>query len=97
MAAPATTKVEKIRLARRTPTRSMRNTSGQHGHDGGHAVHGVHGADGGAVGVEDLDEGGLDGADAIIGEVTAESHQRGEGQDDEPVRSGGGVQDSCFR
>jgi hypothetical protein len=42
---------------------------------GGHAVHGVHGADGGAVRVEHLDKGGLNGADAVVSEVAAEGHQ----------------------
>ena len=61
----------------------------QHREDGGEAVHGVHGADGGAVGVEDLDEGGLDGADAIVSEVAAEGHQGGEGQHQKAIGSAG--------
>src|ERR1019366_7942060 len=71
--------------------------SGQERLDGGHAVHGVHGPDGGAVGVEHLNEGGLDGADAIVSEVDAEGHQGREGQDDEAVGYGGRVESAVFR
>ena len=64
----------------------------QHGEHGRDAVDRIHRADRGAVGVEVLDQRGFDGADTVIGEVTAERHQAGEKQHRETVGLAGWIQ-----